>query len=65
VLDVVDNGSAVAERRPADAAGTGIAGMRARAEALGGALEAGPRPSGGFTVHAWLPDAGDVPGSDL
>ena len=65
VVDVVDNGTAVAVRRPADGAGTGIAGMRARAEALGGTLEAGPRPSGGFTVHAWLPDAGVVPGSDL
>ena len=35
--------------------GTGIAGMRERATALGGALTAGPRPGGGFRVHAVLP----------
>ncbi len=33
----------------------GLAGMRERATLLGGRLEAGPRPSGGFEVHAWLP----------
>jgi signal transduction histidine kinase len=35
--------------------GSGIAGMRERASALGGELEAGPRPSGGFRVRARLP----------
>jgi signal transduction histidine kinase len=35
--------------------GTGIAGMRERATALGGVLTAGPRPGGGFRVHAVLP----------
>jgi signal transduction histidine kinase len=35
--------------------GTGIDGMRQRATALGGALEAGPRPGGGFRVAARLP----------
>jgi signal transduction histidine kinase len=35
--------------------GTGIAGMRTRAEALGGTFTAGPRPSGGFVVTASLP----------
>jgi signal transduction histidine kinase len=35
--------------------GTGIDGMRQRAAALGGGLEAGPRPEGGFRVAAWLP----------
>jgi len=38
--------------------GTGIAGMRERASALGGVLEAGPRPGGGFRVHADLPLSG-------
>jgi signal transduction histidine kinase len=36
-------------------AGTGIAGMRERAGALGGRLEAGPRPGGGFRVRARFP----------
>jgi signal transduction histidine kinase len=40
--------------------GSGIAGMRARAVALGGTLEAGPRPGGGFAVTALLP-IGEVP----
>jgi signal transduction histidine kinase len=35
--------------------GNGIAGMRARALALGGTLSAGPGPSGGFVVTATLP----------
>ena len=40
---------------PPEGSGTGIAGMRARAEALGGRLQAGPRAGGGFAVHARLP----------
>jgi signal transduction histidine kinase len=35
--------------------GNGIAGMRERARALGGNLQAGPRHEGGFRVRAWLP----------
>jgi signal transduction histidine kinase len=35
--------------------GKGITGMRERAAALGGRLDAGPRPGGGFRVRAWLP----------
>jgi signal transduction histidine kinase len=38
--------------------GSGIAGMRERAAALGGRLEAGPRPGGGFRVRAQLPGDG-------
>ena len=37
--------------------GQGILGMRERARALGGNLEAGPRPGGGFRVQATLPVA--------
>lgn len=35
--------------------GRGIAGMRERAEALGGTLDAGPRPGRGFRVRATFP----------
>jgi signal transduction histidine kinase len=52
-LEVTDTGRGVA---PAPSAGgQGIDGMRARAAALGGSLEAGPRPEGGFAVRARLP----------
>jgi signal transduction histidine kinase len=63
VLDVVDNGAAAGPE--AAGSGTGIAGMRARAHALSGMLEAGPRPDGGFAVHASLPTNTNVPGSEL
>ena len=35
--------------------GNGLSGMTERAAALGGTLDAGPRPGGGFRVHAMLP----------
>jgi signal transduction histidine kinase len=39
-------------------AGYGITGMRERAEAVGGTLEAGPKSGGGFVVRADLPFGG-------
>jgi signal transduction histidine kinase len=37
------------------AQGRGILGMRERCQLLGGELDAGPRPGGGFEVSARLP----------
>jgi signal transduction histidine kinase len=50
-VEIVDDGSGHA-RVSAD--GQGLSGMRERAELYGGALEAGPRASGGWRVHARL-----------
>jgi signal transduction histidine kinase len=51
-LRVRDNGEPT---RPAITGGYGLLGMAERAKLLGGALEAGPDPAGGWTVHATLP----------
>jgi signal transduction histidine kinase len=56
-LSVRNDGVQSAEPPQPDSlpAGTGIGGMRARAESLGGSLVAGPLPTGGFVVSALLP----------
>lgn len=38
-----------------EAGGFGLAGMRERASLLGGTLECGPRPEGGFIMHLQVP----------
>ncbi len=40
-------------------AGHGLIGMRERAELFGGAIDAGPRPEGGYAVRARLPLQGE------
>ena len=55
VTVVVDDDGRGAPAVTAPNGGNGIPGMRERATALGGALEAGPRPGGGFRVRARLP----------
>jgi signal transduction histidine kinase len=42
-------------RQGGQGGGHGIAGMRERVAAVGGSMEAGPRPRGGFRVVAMLP----------
>jgi signal transduction histidine kinase len=54
VVEVKDDGRAVPDER-AMRAGHGLIGMRERAASLGGELDAGPRPEGGFRVRARLP----------
>jgi signal transduction histidine kinase len=55
-VQVTDDGPGP-EAPPPDGRGSGhgIEGMRERAAAVGGVLEAGPRPVRGFRVHASLP----------
>lgn len=64
-VDIVDNGTgATATReRGSEVGGRGLLGMRERAELLGGSLESGPRPDGGFAVSARIPHrSSDTPG---
>lgn len=60
VVEVTDQGTGPGARWHPSAltTGRGIVGMRERATALGGKLEAGPGPEGGFRVRAELPVAG-------
>jgi signal transduction histidine kinase len=51
VVQVDDDGPLATTPLP----GTGITGMTERATVLGGRLQAGPRPTSGFRVRAWLP----------
>jgi signal transduction histidine kinase len=59
-VEVLDDGRGAAVQAVSSAAregvgGHGIVGMRERAILLGGRLDAGPRPGGGFRLTAHLP----------
>ncbi len=53
VLQVDDDGRGAATIP--DGSGSGIVGMRERAQLFGGTLQAGPRPTGGYRVRLVLP----------
>ncbi|GAA4202298.1 histidine kinase [Actinocatenispora rupis] len=53
VVEVCDDGGATPDSPPVP--GIGLLGMRERVTALGGTLDAAPRPEGGFRVRAELP----------
>jgi len=54
-IEVADDGRLSGNGACAYGNGNGISGMRERAAALGGHLDAGPRPDRGFQVRAQLP----------
>jgi signal transduction histidine kinase len=53
-VQISDDGRGVGAA-PGIGTGSGLVGMAERAAALGGEVDAGPRPGGGFTVRARLP----------
>ena len=57
-VEVTDDGPGAED---ASGTGSGLLGMAERAAALGGQLDAGPRPGGGFRVAARLPVRARVP----
>jgi signal transduction histidine kinase len=64
VIEVLDDGHGAVVMAgsgvdPGSPRGHGIVGMRERALLLGGTLDAGPRPGGGFRVVAHLPTGGE------
>jgi signal transduction histidine kinase len=58
-LRIRDNGPGPS---PTTTAGHGLLGMRERAAAVGGQLNTGPAPGGGFLVDATLPAKAEAPG---
>lgn len=57
-VEVTDDAPPSGPARFPHPGGYGLIGMRERVEALGGTLRAGPRPGGGWAVHATVPAAG-------
>ena len=60
-IDVTDTGRGPAAGAASGKKGHGQAGMRERAAAVGGTVQAGPRPAGGYQVTARLPLVAALP----
>lgn len=54
-VEVVNSAGTVPTARSSGGSGHGLLGMRERVTLVGGQLDAGPRDTGGFSVHAVLP----------
>ena len=57
IIEVMDDGQ-VKTGIEHPASGYGLLGLAERVKLVGGRLESGPRPAGGFRVHAVLPTSG-------
>ena len=57
-LEIADDGVGMRSRIPGT--GTGLIGMRERVTAVGGTLETGTKPRGGFRVRAEIPTGGNA-----
>lgn len=65
LIEVEDDGIATPAALVGSGAGHGLRGMRERATAIGGSLDAGPRPHGGWLVSARLPVASARAGEEV
>jgi len=54
-IEVVNDGTGTIPSPDPDTGGTGLAGLRERLERVGGRLDAGPAPGGGYRVVAAIP----------
>lgn len=56
-VEITDDGRGATPHEPGSRAGTGLSGLRERAAALGGRVDAGPLPGGGFSLRVSVPMA--------